>query len=247
MAKPASGTGLDTGSSLYSVLTAVGSAVWGLLEGSGSTSADSSGNGHTLTPDATATWSTNGAGEAILACSGTSGNTCPITSPIALASTSAWSFAFRLKVNVTATYESVFGASNNDLLVNDTSIAAYRSISGAQANFTSAGAIDWVTDADWLLTVDGLSSLKVRLYHNGTEVGDSPKTIAAGDSQFTFSSLGSPASTFQFAGTLTYGYLMNGYVATGTDASNLHSNPYFIFSTGGGGGKGSLWYYSGAK
>ncbi len=49
MSKPSSGATLDSGNALYSHLTASGSAVWALLEGSGSTSADSSGNSNTLT------------------------------------------------------------------------------------------------------------------------------------------------------------------------------------------------------
>ncbi len=238
MAKPASGATLDTGNSLYSALTAAGSAVWAMLEGSGNTSADSSGNGHGLSLDVSVSWSTNGGGEAVLACAGSSGTACAVTSPPAMGGSSTWSLAFRMQTTAGGVLQALAGNNSNSVLfADDGNFTDYAPSSGNAFLFSGSGAIDWHTDADWLLVVDQGGGF-VRLYRNGVEVGDSPKALGVNDSGFTFSALGSGyngSGLFALVGTMTYAYLMAGYAATSTDAGNLHSAPYAIFSSGGGG------------
>ncbi len=238
MAKPASGATLDSGGSLYSQLTAAGSAVWAMLEGSGGTSADSSGNGHTLTLAAWATWGTNGGGEAIINCAASSGQTLAITSPIHIASTTSWSLAFRLAgaaAGINASFGRASSSNSTVFWAYDTNFGYYvNPISGN--NIVLSGATDWHTDANWLLVVDA-PGLKIQLYRNGSEVSGSPYTITGPDTEFYFVALGSgydASGVNALIGSMTYAYLMNGYAASSSDATALNANPYSIFSTGGG-------------
>ena len=85
--KPASGSTLDSGNALFTSLV----AVWGMLEGSGATSADSTGNGHTLTTNGSnVTWSTDSNTDPVLAVSASTANAIPIASPITLLGNASW-------------------------------------------------------------------------------------------------------------------------------------------------------------
>lgn len=234
---------LDAGNSLYSVLTAAGSAVWGMLEGAGGTSADSSGNGHGLTLDGSVTWSTNGGGEAILACAGSSGTACAVTSPVTFGSSSAWSLAFRAKTTASS-YQTITGnngSGQNWLAANDGNFIYYSPTSGNAQLFLSE--TDFHTDADWMLVIDGPNS-RIHLYRNGVECVDSPKTMSGADSGFSLHAIASgydASGSFSLVGTFTYAYLMAGYAANSTDASNLHADPYSIFAPSAPSSPDFLW------
>lgn len=238
MGKPASGASLDAGNSLYSHLTAAGSAVWAMLEGSGTTSADSSGNGHGLTLDGTCSWSTDGAGNAIVTYGGAAGgHACAVTGPPDLAGTSSWSFAWRGKITGANTFNVFAGgeASGSNIDFVKGVRLEFDSKAGGSYKFDSY-ATDFLNDHDYLLVYDQPNA-RLHLYVDGAEVTGSPLTVASNDAAVKFASLGAGfdgSDSFSILGSLTYGYLMAGYAASSTDASNLHADPYSIFSAGGG-------------
>ncbi len=236
MAKPASGATLDSGGSLYSALTAAGSAVWAMLEGSGSTSADSSGNGHTLTKDSSVSWTTI-AGEAALAFAGSTGQAAAVSSSISVSGASSWSFAWRAKQTSGGTLGIYAGKDSGSVAFLGSFAGLYIWLRSANTTDYLFADTDFTTDHDWLMVYDQPAA-RLHLYKDGTETAASPLTISGNDAAWVIASLGSGndgAGTWSLVGTMTYAYLMAGYAATGTDASNLHSNPYSIFSSGGGG------------
>ncbi len=192
-----------------------------MLEGSGGTSADSSGNGHTLTLDGTVTWTTIG-GEAALAFSGTAAHAAAITSPPAMGDTANWSLAWRGK-QTTSGAAGVFTGDEAGGVVwmFGTVELDYKSIGGA-ADYPFTSETVFTSDHNWLLAVDHTNGA-IHLYKDGTEVSGSP-LLSAGLFGLTFKDIGAGydnAGGFALVGTMTYAYLMAGYVATGTDATNL--------------------------
>ncbi len=244
MAKPASGTALDTGNALFTSLT----AVWGMLEGTGTTSADSTGNGHTLTLNTSGsgvTWSTDANADACLAFAGCTTVAAPITSPIAFNGTASYSFAWRGK-QTSADSNGIFaGNENNGSLVQ---FLFWSSGTLFRARTNTIGQVDYdfgitsaVTEANWLLVYDQPGA-KLHLWQNGVESGTG-MTVTTNQAGMTWRSLGSgydAVGDLVLIGKLSYGYLWSGRALTGSDASTLNSNPYVIFQSGGGGGVSAL-------
>lgn len=234
MAKPASGTGLDTGSAFYSGLA----AVWAFLEGSGGTSADSKGsNGLTLN---SGSWSTDAAGDACWHVGSAAANPVALASAIAYDGTTAWSIAWRGKQDA--------NNANGMMLGNDSGTRYLWYEGGSDIDYaSSAGAsrfnsnTDFTTERDYVLAYDPSDPIagfaSSRLFTNGSADAQNPRLGA--DLRFDRLMAGyDGTSTLGLVGTLSYFYLWSGRTLTQSEASTLHSNPYAIFSTGGGGGGG---------
>ncbi len=235
MSKPASGASLDSGNSLYSALTAAGSAVWAMLEGgSSSTSADSSGNGHTLALTAPFTWSTDGSGNAIIRCAGATTDGMIVTSPPTMGGTDSWSLAFRFHQTTSGARGIVAGDDAGGLFVwgfTGNFLAVHSSLGSYAGIFT--GTTSFTADADYLLVFNHAAG-QIHLYKDGVEDGSSPQTVSSVPGVFTSICGGNDGTgTNSLIGSITYAYLMKGYAASGTDATTLHSDPYAIFATGG--------------
>ena len=107
MAKPASGTALDTGHALYTSLT----HCWPFYENTGNPQ-DKKGTNHT-TKDASVTWSTDTAGDVALAFSdNTVASPLAISNP-AIGTTTTWSLAWRGKQTAANDYGMVAGDGTN--------------------------------------------------------------------------------------------------------------------------------------
>jgi hypothetical protein len=127
MSKPASTAVLDTSNSLYTSLK----AFWAMLEGSGTSSADKTGNGYTLTLDSSVTWSTDGVGDLCIAEATATKPVATVATGFTLANTADWSIAWRAKQTVSGNNGMVIGNTANpnyiwmeggtDLLVRDNS------------------------------------------------------------------------------------------------------------------------------
>lgn len=235
MAKPASGTPLNTEHALYTSLA----AAWGMLEGSDGTSADSTGNGHTLTLGTGLTWTTI-SGEAALDSDGsTTGQALAITSPIACAGTSPWSFAWRAKQDASDNDGMIAGNENNGGANSFIWFQGGTSLffrSNAPSSYSFTGLTNFTADANYLLVWDQAGDAKLHLYKDGSEIGTG-MSVTANDAAITFRSLASGydgAGLFALTGTITYAYLWSGRALTSADASTLHADPYVIFDTEGG-------------
>lgn len=226
MAKPASGTSLDTGHALYTSLV----AAWGLLEGTGTSSADSTGNGHTLTLSSSGLWGTNGAGENILHITTGAHTPADIATPLLTASGTPWSIAFRAKQAASNNFGMVLGDDddiNNFVWFQGTQIT-YRP-NGAAASYTWTG-LTLTTVYNYLLVYDGGTPGNVILYQDGVSLGS--KALATGHGAFSLDTIGNAytSTTFAHVGDIEYVYVWNNRALNSTDAGTLHSNPYVIFS-----------------
>lgn len=223
MAKPASGSTLDTGHALYTSL----SHVWAILESSGTTTADSKG-GITGTLAGTVAFGSDGTGPYLVTTSGTGKLT--LASTVTLSS--SWSIAWA----ATNT-----GNDNNGMMAGSGSSAGYLWEEGGTAIFyrpSSGGDVSFTTDtsqtaeADRVLTHDGSGTYK--LYKDGTLVNT---VTGAGSASWAIDRLmsGFSGDTFSLVGKLRYFYTWSGRVLTLTEAGNIHTDPYNFFSSGGPG------------
>lgn len=225
--KPASGTALDTGGAFYSGLA----AVWAMLEGSGGTSADSKGS-RTLTLDAAATWSTDGAGDPIIAIGSAVATPLALASSLGLVNTNQWSVAWRAKQTTSNNQGVIAGSTNGggDLIwyVGGTELA-YENSGGTAFAFT--GETLFTSDHNWLLTFD--QAVGAHLYKDGTEISGSPKAGVNGGT-LTITKLGGGFNStgLTLIGTMTYLYVWNTRLLSGAEAATLSSNPYTIFQSG---------------
>lgn len=236
MAKPASGTALDTGHALYTSLE----AVWAMLEGTGTTSADSTGNGHTLTFAGTGTppsWSTDGAGDAIIAIGTAHNQPLAVGSPFSLADNTDWSIAWRFKQTADNDAGMILGDkddNNNFVWQSGTSVNGVRfrnGNNGTNADFSNAVA---TTEKNYLLVNDFSGDGKLHLYIDGTQVGTG--VTPAGNTDISIDTVGNGygGTTFALVGSLTYVYVWSGRALSSSDATVLHSDPYDFFDAGGG-------------
>ncbi len=99
MAKPASGTALDTGHSLYPSLSFADA----FLEGSGTTTADSK-NGNTGTLSSSGLWATDADGPVIRTVANNVQQPIALASPVVLSASGgvSWSIAWRTKMAATS-------------------------------------------------------------------------------------------------------------------------------------------------
>jgi hypothetical protein len=226
VAKPASGTALDTGGTYYSALA----GVWALLEGTGTTTADSKGS-RTGTFNNTAAWGTNGGGDAVLSIPSGAGY---VALSSALALTSSWWVAFRAGLATT---------NDNGMFLGDADTGSNylwgQNGGGATKLITFKGTggtggwntTDMTVVSDYFLSANGTT---LTLYRDGTGLG----TITpATNTDWSLKHLGTAfdLSSLNLHGTLEYAYAASGS-SSGTDATYFHATPYGIFSAGGGGG-----------
>lgn len=237
MAKPASGTGLDTGHSLYTDLE----AVYGLLEGTGSTSADSFGSNH-LTLSGSGLWGSDGDGPILALTNNADNKPAELATRIGFNGTVSFSIAFGAKQTTSNTDGMVMGDPDSAepyVWFNGGNYLRVKADNGANADFTSL--TSFTTQADYLLVYEFIPSVStlLYLYKDGTLTGDSPINIAV---DFIIDSLGNGFNTgsgaLALVGSLSYVYVWRGRALDATDASTLATDPYVIFAGGGGGGTG---------
>jgi hypothetical protein len=243
MAKPASGTALNTGHAL-----APNFACWAFLEGSGTSSADSAGS-RTLTLNggtSFVTWTTDANGDPCLSFPNASAAPVTMVSAVQLAGTSSWSIAWRWKKTADNNQGTLFGTGNNgdpDLFLAYAS-AGFEAIintgSSSYNAFDFTSPTSWTTEANYVITFDhAAGSNRFRLYKNGTEVASSPVNGLATMRLF-FSIIGSGrdgiSGTLALEGKLSYLYVWDARVLSSGEAGSLNTDPYAMFGAGGGGG-----------
>jgi hypothetical protein len=223
VAKPASGTALNTGHALYSALTAAGSVVLGELEGLGATTADSSGNANTLTINASGsglTWGTDGAGDACLNCAGASLTVAgSLATPIVLDGTGSYTIWVKCKQTANDNNGMICGNENNGgvtaFLAILSGVLRLRTVTGGTTvNYDQPGA-------------------KVHAYQDGTEIGTG-QAVASNRGAITIRSVWSGYQgngTLSFVGRGSLFYLAKGYSGSGSDATSINSAPYGVFGT----------------
>jgi hypothetical protein len=232
MAKPASGTALDTGGALYSGLA----NWWGMLEGSGSTTADGKGS-NTGTLDASVTWTTDGDGPLLAFSDHTVNQPVAITNaaPSALG-VNNWSIAWRGKQTVDGTFGMVCGdynspsGHNNYLWMRGSNYLRYEGFAAATvtaANFTND--TSFTTSKDYVVTgvyTVGVNAV-VHLYVDGVEDAASPIDPGTGIVGFdTLIAIGNGFANLGLEGQLSYFGIWINRALTQTDAASLHSDPY---------------------
>ncbi len=231
MAKPASGTTLDTGNALYTSLL----AVWALLEGSTTSSADSKGS-NTLTLSSSGLWSTNGGGENIIHLTSAIVTPLDLASDITLSASSSWSIAFRAKEATNGTAGMILGdqsGSNNFFWFKSNSTFTYRNGSASDLDFVgSAG--DTTTTANWVLTYThtGGGVGDVKCYRNGSQVGTT-QSSKVGSLVIKALGNGYSSNTFSLIGDIEYVYIWDGRALSSGDVSTINSSPYGFFSAAG--------------
>lgn len=218
MAKPASGTAIN-GSDAQGLATGL-KAVWAFLEGSGTTSADSTGNGFTLTLDTGITWITDADGP-LVQCAGTTHNIMNIATGFTTGN--SWSVALGFSTTngagVNATVWSQTGGGAFGLVIPGTEMLVRGS--GLDAAFT--GATSFGTMANYLLTSDNTHTT---LYTNGTQT----QQLAIANGTQTFNALCQRPAGDYFNGEMKYLYVWD-VCRNSTDASNLNTNPWEFFAT----------------
>lgn len=150
---------------------------WGLDEGTGTTAADSSGNGNTGTLRSGATWATGPIGTHAVALNGTATGNIDIPTPVVDTSqsftVSAW-----VKLNSTAGFQTVASIDGTNVsgfflqLRADTGKFAFTRIAGDSATGGStASASSAPTTGSWyhLVGVDDVSAGKLHLYVDGQQ------------------------------------------------------------------------------
>jgi lysophospholipase L1-like esterase len=225
MAKPAAGATLDTGNALYTSLA----HVWALLEGTGTSTADSRGT-DTGTLSSAGLWGTSG-GDPVVHLTASTAAPVALASEVTADGNSAWTIAFRA---VQA------GADNNGMILGKPATNQYIWLHGGDTldyNFGSAktftgAAGDTTTLADWALsyTPSGSNDTTgtLRVYRNGTQVGTDQAIIGT----FALTTLGNGyTGSLGLVGDLHYVYTWSGRALTSSEASTLRTNPYALFGS----------------
>jgi hypothetical protein len=231
MAKPASGTTVNGGHALATGLA----AAWGFLENSGSSSADSTGNGHTLTLDASVTWSTDGNGDICISAPNDTTRVAAVASTITLPGNQPWSIAWRSKQTTSGLNGMVLGNDTNQtdfIWMRGTSYLRFRPGDSTGADDLDFSPTVFTADHDYLMVYNG--STQMHLYKDGAEVASSPITLpTSGHGDISVQSVGSGYSgdSFCLIGTMTYCYVWSNRALTSSDATTLHGTPYAFFGT----------------
>ncbi len=233
MAKPASGTALNTGSAYYSLLA----NCWALLEGTGTTSVDSKVS-NVLTLSSSGNWGTNAAGDNAIVLAAATATPLGLASAVTLVDTNSWSIAWGGKE---------LAADSNGMILGDNTVTSdfiwfqngtalsFRNTDSTQGNFTAL--TTFTTEANYLLTYQYVSGVSgtLTLYKNGSAVA-APNPLTTFDGKIKINTLGNgyTSNTFSLKGTLSYVYIFNTALSSG-DATALDSDPYTMFRASGGG------------
>jgi hypothetical protein len=246
MAKPSSSATLNTGHALYTNLT----AVWALLEGSGTTSADKKGS-RTLTLSGSGLWSTDGDGPVILTTSNADSAPLALASSIALDGSHNFSIAWRAKQTTSNDNGMLLGepANGNNYIWMRGGTGITFKIAGTVVG-TFSGITDFTALDDYVFTaeLEPAVTYHYHLYKNGTEVSGSPVDNAGVGLAMTITHLlNGHTSSLAFVGTLSYLYFWTDRILTSTEAGTIDSDPYAIFTGAGGGAKPAAYYYNRIK
>jgi hypothetical protein len=234
MAKPASGTALDTGHALYTGLAA---CFW---FPSGDLTADATGT-RSLTIDGACSQGTDANGDSCLAIPSALSAPAALSSALSLAGNGDWSLAWRGKTTNADAQGMVLGNNGNtsDFLwmFNSTALRV-RDSAGGDVDPTSS-LTSFVTEANYVVSFDrdqdGVG--RFHFYKDGVEVGTGTSG-GNNDHALSINCIGNgyTGSGFALIGTLSHVYVWSGRALSSSDASALNTNPYAMFSAGGGGG-----------
>jgi|SRR5215469_8215934 len=234
--KPASGTPLDTGSPLYSGLI----AVYGLLEGTGTTITDSKGGNNGTTHDGS--WSTDAYGPVWLTTQNNVGQPIAVTSfQVGSLTGNSWSFAFRAQTTTNVGNGVVAGDSTGQgpfvALLSNGSYLFVRSSHAGDAAFSDF--TDFSSAADYVVTYDGSGNM--RAYKNGSASSSNPQSVDGFQpATVSINAINNGYTTsvqnLELPGYVSYLYVWDGRVISPTEAASLAANPFQIFQSGGGGG-----------
>lgn len=232
MAKPASGTALDTGHALFGNWT----HVWAFLEGTGTTIEDSKGsNDGTLR--SSGLWTTNADGAIVRETDGTQ-RTVALGSAVTLGGSDAdFTIVFRVKQTADNDNGMVLGPNNSNddyLWLRGANYLRYNT-TGTSFNFTDLTL--FTTIATYILVRDREAGVTdhLLLYKDGSLVHEEN---AAGWESITFDTLGNGwtlANDLGLEGDLEFVGVMDGYAMNSTEVTNLSAALYGIFTGGGGG------------
>jgi alpha-L-arabinofuranosidase len=163
------------------------SAHWTYDEGSGTTAADSSGNGHTATLGQAAGWTTGKVGDHALAVTGAAGSQATAGGPV-VDTGKSFSVGAWVKLNNTTGYQTIVSANGANVsgyflqLRGDTGKFAFTRLASdaTSAAASSASASTAPKAGTWyhLLGVDDTGAGKLLLYVNGVLAGSTPYTTA---------------------------------------------------------------------
>jgi hypothetical protein len=227
VAKPASGSVINTGNSLATSL----SSAWGFLENTGTTTADPQGS-RTGALDASVTWSTDVSGDPCLNFSSSTPDRPVSFTGFTLAGTSSWSIALRGNLAGSGSTQVFFGDSTttNGYLQFQHGVGfTFRSNAGTIYTFT--GTTTYLTERDYVLAYDQPGA-KVHLYIDGVESGTG-LAVTGNDAALTIDNIGNGYSggDLSFQGKLSYVYVWGLRALLLADASSLDTNPYQIFTS----------------
>lgn len=235
MAKPASGTALNTGHALYSGLT----LALGMLEGgSASVTVDSKGSRHgTLkntggTLDQGVSWTTDANGDPAIAITSASLAPVALASSLTLSNSDSWSIAWRGKQTSADGHGILLGDPSNTadwLWYNNGSNFAFRN--SGSSTFTFPGLTTFTTEADYLFLYD-FPNDKFYLYKDAVEInaGGISAGGAGGLINITHLGAGYNDASLNLVGTFSYCYIWAARLLDATDAAALHSDPYAMFT-----------------
>jgi hypothetical protein len=226
--KPPSGSALDTGGSLYSALT----AAFGFLENTGTTSTDAKGGiVATFSSSPAPAWSSDSEGPFIHCTADEQYLT--LGSNIVIPINTSFSLAWGTK-NISA-QSAICGnrlTSSNYMIQNTNStLGMNQPLIGNQTyNDSLTSSVANRNDYVASFSYSG-GSYTVNLYENGTLQTSSPYTTAANASTWTINSIckGLSSTGFGMRGDLYYLYICSGTALSSTDATNLRTNPYFVY------------------
>ncbi len=235
--KPASGTSLNTGGAFYSLLT----NAWAMLEGSGTTTADSrAGNTATFTSSPAPTWGSTAEGPQISLGSG--GAYLTLASTVTILQDTSFSIAWGgAKTSGSDSQGTVVGSTDSFLWEYAASLEIYARFAGIETDATwTVTSANLTTRNDWCITASySAGSFLVNLYLNGVVVA-SQGVGGANAANTTITLLGTANNSYidsrSFIGSLEYIYLFNAALPAGsgtTGVATLATNPYAIFAASG--------------
>lgn len=229
MAKPASGSTLDSGHSLAANLV----LALPFTEGSGLTSQDVSTGGRTWTRGSI-TWDTEG-GDAVVS-NASEANNGLLSSTLSVAGNQNWSAAWRSKHAANLSFGVMAGVASSNLgmiyMRNDSGNRSCRFRDGSNNTGTINQADTFSTSVeDYVLTYDHAAQL-LELWRDGVSVGSVSYTAGA-DWQIN-SVIGGSTNPLAHTGTLHYFYLWDGRKLNSTEIGSLHTDPYSMLDAPGG-------------
>jgi Concanavalin A-like lectin/glucanases superfamily len=234
--KPASGTPLNTGSPLYTGLT----AAWGFLEGSGTPLDSVGGVAATFSTSPAPSWGSDSEGPKILF--GSDGAELDIATPINLVGGTSWTVAWASKQTAANDQGMVFGHSGNtDFFIwfegGTPQITTRFNQTPGGPNLTGGDGLtsgNCTTRNDWCLTAAFSSgTIDFAYYLNGTHLATHSVSEQAGTD--TINAIGNGynrGSGLSLIGEMEYFYVWNGTALSSGNVATLAANPYTIFGAG---------------